>query len=380
MITFPVRELYSSPSYTEAEGFNESGAKAVFYDSIDWKGKKVKVFAWIGIPEHKKGEKVPGIVLVHGGGGTAFADWVRLWTSRGYAAIAIDTCGGTPAWSENSHCRNPWPRHEFSGPHGWGDSFNESDLPEKDQWPFHAVAAVVRAHSLLRSFKEVDADKIGITGISWGGVLTCISAGVDKRFAFAAPVYGCGHLEVPSLLRDPKTTSNEAHEKWLKLWNPSIYLKKAEMPFLWMNGTNDFAFPIESTVKSINEIKSKESHLAMPVRMIHAHGGAGENPPEILNFANKITGRKHVKIPEFGKLKFKNGKAFQELTNDADITKVELNYTRASGFWCDRFWNIEAAFYNKGEIIAPIPEHCTAFYFNVYCGKDLIYSSVPTIF
>jgi hypothetical protein len=37
------------------------------------------------------GRKVPGIVLLHGGGGTAFESWVKLWVDRGYAAIAIDT-------------------------------------------------------------------------------------------------------------------------------------------------------------------------------------------------------------------------------------------------------------------------------------------------
>ena len=32
-------------------------------------------------------------VLVHGGGGTAFDAWVRLWNDRGYAAIAMDLAG-----------------------------------------------------------------------------------------------------------------------------------------------------------------------------------------------------------------------------------------------------------------------------------------------
>ena len=37
--------------------------------------------------------KTPGIVLVHGGGGTAFANWAQLWAKRGYAAIAMDLAG-----------------------------------------------------------------------------------------------------------------------------------------------------------------------------------------------------------------------------------------------------------------------------------------------
>jgi hypothetical protein len=41
------------------------------------------------------------MVLIHGGGGTAFADWVRLWTGRGYAAIAMDLCGCVPRKMKN---------------------------------------------------------------------------------------------------------------------------------------------------------------------------------------------------------------------------------------------------------------------------------------
>lgn len=43
--------------------------------------------------------------------------------------------------------------------------------------------------------KQVDADKTCLTGISWGGYLTCIVAALDNRFKAAAPVYGCGYMD-----------------------------------------------------------------------------------------------------------------------------------------------------------------------------------------
>jgi dienelactone hydrolase len=44
-------------------------------------------------------ESFPGIVLVHGGGGAAFAKWAELWAKRGYAGIAMDLagCGERPS-------------------------------------------------------------------------------------------------------------------------------------------------------------------------------------------------------------------------------------------------------------------------------------------
>jgi len=70
--------------------------------------------------------------------------------------------------------------------------FGDIALPDTEQWFYHAVADVIRANSLLRSFPEINPKKIGLTGISWGGTIVSTVAGVDPRFAFIIPVYGGG--------------------------------------------------------------------------------------------------------------------------------------------------------------------------------------------
>src|SRR5215203_1052315 len=80
--------LPKPPATSAAEGFEVEGLKAITYEGRPWKGKPTRVFAWVGLP--KAEGKVPAMVLVHGGGGTAFAEWAKLWTGRGYAAIAMD--------------------------------------------------------------------------------------------------------------------------------------------------------------------------------------------------------------------------------------------------------------------------------------------------
>ncbi len=82
-------ELRTVPKMQSANRYASSRElRAIYFDGLDYMGKKTKFFAWLGLPEQSKGT-VPGIVLVHGGGGTAFKRWVERWTDRGYAAISI---------------------------------------------------------------------------------------------------------------------------------------------------------------------------------------------------------------------------------------------------------------------------------------------------
>ena len=74
----------------------EGDVQALLYAGEKYRGKPTRVFAYYASPrtlgQAVRG-KVPGIVLVHGGGGTAFANWAQLWAKRGYAAIAMDLAG-----------------------------------------------------------------------------------------------------------------------------------------------------------------------------------------------------------------------------------------------------------------------------------------------
>jgi dienelactone hydrolase len=355
-------QLSQPPKIYNAPAFATNGIRAVFFDGLPWKGKPTRVFAYIGIPDHKPGEKIPGMVLVHGGGGTAFANWVKRWNDRGYAAIAMDTCGSLPGGGHGKR-----PRHEHGGPPGWG-GFDQIDEPVEDQWTYHAVADAILAHSLLRSLPEVDANRIGLTGISWGGYLTCIVAGVDSRFRFAAPVYGCGYLgDNSTWLPQFKKMGAERAAKWLKLWDPSSYLPRAKMPFLWVTGSNDFAYPMDSLQKSYRNI-SGTSTLCIRVRMPHGHGPAGEGPEEIRVFADHIL----KGGPPLARITGPN--TFESAT---PIVKAELNFTKDTGAWQKRKWEtipstLDAA---QCKFSAAIPSGATVYYFNLVDERGCVVSS-----
>ncbi|MDD2600586.1 MAG: acetylxylan esterase [Kiritimatiellae bacterium] len=364
-------QLEGVPAVFDGSGYSTNGVKALFYESLPSQGRATRVFAYYGIPGGaSKEHKVPAMVLVHGGGGSAFHEWVKLWVDRGYAAISMDTCGAISGNGYNNH-----PRHAFGGPAGWGD-FNGVDKPVNEQWSYHAVAAVVRAHSLLRSMEGVDPDRIGVTGVSWGGYLTCIAASIDSRFKFAAPVYGCGFLgDNSTWLGNFKAMGEEKSRQWLGLWDPSVYLPLARVPFLWVTGTNDFAYPMDSLQKSYKLLRLPVTLCIRP-RMKHGQG-EGAAPLEIYAFAEHFLNGKAA-LPEIKSVERKNFSV--DLKYDAHQRKIQsavLNYTCDKGGWKERLWRELPAVLipEQNRVMMEIPECASTYYINLFTDDGLVVSS-----
>jgi len=360
--------LSKPPATFPAEGFTGAGVRALFYAGLPYQGRPTRVFAWIGIPEHNEGERVPAMVLVHGGGGTAFDSWVRRWTARGYAAIAMDTCGCVPG---GEHSKRP--RHDFGGPPGWGgwDQINE---PREDQWTYHAVSAAILGHSLLRSLPEVDPERIGLTGISWGGYLTGIIAGVDPRFRLAIPVYGCGFTNEHGFAGSVKGLGDEGADRWMRWWDPSVYLKDAAMPFLWVTGSNDFAYTLNALQKSYR-LPTGPRTLCVRLRMPHGHGDAGEGPTEIFTFADSLLkgGEALATITGQGQ---EGRQVWATFTSPRPIVKAELNITKAVGKWQDRLWEaLPASLAPAGRVTAELPDGVTVYYVNLFDDRNCVVST-----
>ncbi len=347
---------------------------AFFMESVPHKGKPTQAYAIMKVPPVPAGQTVPGMVLLHGGGGSAFWEWVKLWNDRGYAAIAIDQCGATPGPGLFQSSR---PRHEQGGPAGWHESFLQINEPITDQWGYHAVAVATLARKLLAAQPGVDGARIGVTGISWGGYLTSLVAGVDPGFACAIPVYGSGFLWEDSIWKYASRLAEcPPHERhnWIANWDPGSWLHNAKMPMLFVNGTNDFAYFMNSMQKSYRLVKGPLK-LCVPVELPHSHP-AGWAPKEIGLFADEILkgGDPLAKVTGQGDDR-KNAWATYESARP--IARTELNYTRATGYWPDRKWNILPARLDAtaGRIEAEIPVQTTAYYFNLIDDRGAIVST-----
>ncbi|MCL4180705.1 MAG: acetylxylan esterase [Verrucomicrobia bacterium] len=359
--------LDPAPRWTALERPKLEGVKALTFEGLPFRGKPTRVFAWLGLPAVAPGEKVPAMVLVHGGGGTAFEEWVRLWVGRGYAAIAMDTCGQIPVGHYGR-----WFRDDQGGPPGWG-GFAEVDQPREDQWTYHAVADVILAHSLIRSLPEVDPERTGVTGISWGGYLTCIVAGIDRRFKLAVPVYGCGYYRETVFENNLNQLEPPAATRWLETWDPSVYLPHAAMPILWVNGSNDFAYPLGAMQRSYR-LPTGSRTLCIRLRMPHAHGGAGENPEEIRVFVDSHL-KNGIALAQITGSGRDDRRAWATYTSPVSMTKAELNVTRDLGRWQDRLWEALPADCADGRITADLPEGTRVYYFNLFDDRGCVVST-----
>jgi dienelactone hydrolase len=269
--------------------------RSLLYAGEPFRGRATRVFAYFATPASIGGASAgasaasagpwPGIVLVHGGGGTAFADWVKLWAGRGYAAIAMDLAGSRPD-PEATTAQQTATRLPDGGPgQDHPAKFDTITTPDgTDDWPYHAVANVIRAHSLLRSLPGVDPDRTAITGISWGGYTTCIVASLDDRFRAAVPVYGCGHLRANSCWLGEFARLGPDHAaRWGERYDPARYLPACRVPIFFVNGTNDFAYPLDSFMKSHADVRQAAKNIRIEVNMPHGHE-EGWAPPEIAAF------------------------------------------------------------------------------------------------
>lgn len=312
-----LEELNKPPKF---EWLKQTGPVHSFtYEGESYQGKPTKVFAYFASPAtvglELEAKKFPAIVLVHGGGGAAFSQWAELWAKRGYVAVAMDLAG-------KGEGRKPL---QNGGPDQSGVAkFDMIDSPVTEQWPYHAVANVIRAHSWLLERPEVDAQRTGLTGISWGGYLTCIVAGLDQRFQVAMPVYGCGFLRDNSVWVDSqfKKLTDKQADKWNRLWDPSQYIGSATMPVMFVNGSNDFAYFMDSYAKTCQLVKV-EKNYSIQLRMRHGHIF---DFPEFFLFMDQYL-KNGEPLPVVETPTVKAGKVTAHVQTKTKLSSARLHYT-----------------------------------------------------
>jgi len=254
------------------------------------------------------------------------------------------------------------------------DAMQNSENPLCEQWMYHAVSQVILAHNILRQDVRVDSDKIGITGVSWGGVITSLAIGYDTRYAFAIPVYGSGYLtESMGYIGNYFRSGENA-----KLWLAEKHFDNVKMPILWQCWNDDSPFSLNSNSLSyMHTLPNNEANrLSMVHEMHHAHFCAWERNESYL-FADSIC-KGGTKLPTFHE-----GSMTIDNPDSVLIKSVKLYYIETPLAYAkdesgrnhmSQEWKIQVC--PDGEI--KIPENAQAYYLEITSqidGKEYITTS-----
>ncbi|MBC2593220.1 acetylxylan esterase [Ruficoccus amylovorans] len=214
-------------------------------------GKAQRVYALYAVPQGASAKKkVPAIIQIHGGGQTCTAQNIAWYVERGYACIAFDwggprdgrTADVTTAWSSPVRVDYIDPP-----PGGVGDMFL-----------FHTVLAARRAIDVLQAQPEVDPERIGVQGISWGGLLTWVVGALDGRIKALVPVYGAGGLDAGDKAEGHALLRRGAD--WARVWtetfDPRRFAPYIKAPVLFCNGTDDWFGTLTASEEVLNALNS----------------------------------------------------------------------------------------------------------------------------
>lgn len=344
----------------------------LYFDALPYEGERTRVFALVQLPKGaSEKDRVPGIVLVHGGGGSAFQQWVELWVKRGYAAISIAVEGQTDERIVDADGRKVWARHSWAGPQRDG-IYGDMSKPIEEQWMYHAVADTILANSLLRALPEVDESKVGLMGVSWGGVIASTVVGIDDRFAFAIPVYGCGH-KFDSANQYGRALGRS--EWYRKVWDPMVRLPRSSIPMFWMSWPEDKHFPMDAQAASYRAAQGPRMVSLIP-GMKHGHA-----PAWLLGgsyaFADSAVwdGGPWAKQTQAG---FSGVNYFVSFETMKTMESSVLVWTEDSGYMGNRTWiESPAELKQSGEqwvATAALPKSATAWFLNLKSGKLVVSS------
>lgn len=357
------KEIYNIPSY---ETVSTDSAIGIIYKGLSYKGQAKNVYAFYASPGTLSGNRsadrqLPAVVLVHGGGGTAFKNWAIMWAKKGYAAIAMDLRGND---FNKKHIAGG-----FDEP-GSGTPYFTITPKLNEQWMYQAIGDVILAHNLIRSFKEVDSNRTALTGISWGGIISCAIAGIDNRYKAVVPVYGCGYLFYNTAMRNDLAKLGKTDSAtWVKQYDPSQYLKKAKMPMLFVNGTNDSHFYLDSYAKTYSSVKNRNLSVKIGLKHNHSYGWANK---EIFTFIDSYLNNT-APLPVMQAPKFSGKKITAGFKAVVPVDKAYLNYTTdASALLKDKKWErIELKTENNKITLPDLPAGTRIWYLSVTDSREM---------
>ena len=224
-----------------------------------------RIFGWLAVPPEAKSGRCGAILWLPGYGlATPAVDAVS--TVPGYVTLAINVHGFTPDYVPPDFVP------EFDG-------YMVRGIEAPETYSFRAIIAnCVRALDVLREVPEADPDRLSVLGISQGGGLTFITAGLDHRIRCAASdvAYLC---DLPNALQisdvypfqevnDYLRGRPEMHDTVMRTYayfDPINHAPNIRCPILVSAGTKDNVCPLPTIQAVFDRIPATKEWVSYDI-------------------------------------------------------------------------------------------------------------------
>ncbi|ASI99445.1 alpha/beta hydrolase family protein [Thermococcus celer] len=247
---------YNGPVFERLKTFEPRGFR--------FKSGDLEIDGWYLKPELKEGEKAPVIVFVHGGPkgmyGHRFVYEMQLMASRGYYVVFVN------------------PR----GSDGYDEDFALRVLERTGLEDFEDITTGVE--EFLKLEPQADRERVGITGISYGGFMTNWALTQSDLFKAGVSENGISYWLTSHAFSDvglwydvevigPNPLENENYRKL----SPLFHAGNVKAPVLLIHSLEDYRCPLDQSVMFYHVLKDlgKEAYIAIFRKGPHGHSVRG---------------------------------------------------------------------------------------------------------
>lgn len=230
------------------------------YNNFKYKSLDLELDGWYIKPEIEEGQKAPVLVFVHGGPkgmyGYYFKYEFQLMANRGYYVVFVN------------------PR----GSNGYSEDFALRVLERTGLEDFQDILNGVEKFFELEP--NADRERVGITGISYGGFMTNWALTQSKLFKAGISENGISYWLTSyafsdiGLWFDREVIGDNPleNENYRKL-SPLFHAQNVEAPLLLIHSLEDYRCPLDQSVMFYHVLKSlgKEAYIAIFKKGAHSH-------------------------------------------------------------------------------------------------------------
>lgn len=221
---------------------------------ISWRSfDNLEIEGWLYLPPVQTGERVPLVLDVHGGPTLAWAESYvhdfQVLAGMGYAVLAANPRGSA----------------------GYGEEFCRKII---DDWGGDDFRDLMAGIDHVIATEPIDGSRLAITGMSYGGYMTCWAITQTTRFKAAVArnsvtsLLTCGHLSDQWLWFDLIIGTKDAQpdpETLRRKRSPMTFTDAITTPLLLIHAAEDLRCPTSESKQLFNALRHRQHPVELAI-------------------------------------------------------------------------------------------------------------------